>query len=144
MKWNFSCFFLAIHISSCSKQQNAQHWVNIGRSKFFCFVLQTNKKTSFDSSQNLQCQTVLFIVCHYLLTVSPGRGLSWPSITDIFASWSSLFSVCTVLRAESISRGPQASCAFKQSTDKNKANHPNSVMQRKLDANPNPNLLMSR
>lgn len=35
-------------------------------------------------------------------------------MTDILASWSSLFSVCTVLRAESISRGPQASWAFRK------------------------------
>lgn len=35
-------------------------------------------------------------------------------MTDILASWSSLLSVCTVLRAESISRGPQASWAFRQ------------------------------
>lgn len=54
--------------------------------------------------------------CCYVLTVSPGRGLSWLSMTDIFASWSSLFSVCTVLRAESISKGPQASWAFKRHT----------------------------
>lgn len=54
--------------------------------------------------------------CCHVLTDSPGRGLSWPSMTDILASWSSLLSVCTVLRAESISRGPQASWAFRQHT----------------------------
>lgn len=57
-----------------------------------------------------------YAVCRCVLTVSPGRGLSWASITDILASWSSLLSVWTVLRAESISRGPHASWAFKQHT----------------------------
>lgn len=42
-------------------------------------------------------------------TDSPGSGLSCPSSAAILASWSSFFKVWTVLRAESISRGPQAS-----------------------------------
>lgn len=44
-------------------------------------------------------------------TDSPGSGLSCPSSAAILASWSSFFKVWTVLRAESISRGPQASWA---------------------------------
>ena len=46
-----------------------------------------------------------------VLTDSPGRGLSCPSMTDILASCSSLRRVWTVFRAESISKGPHASWA---------------------------------
>lgn len=45
------------------------------------------------------------------LTVSPGRGLSLPSLAAALASCRSLSRLCTKPRAESISRGPQASCA---------------------------------
>lgn len=68
-----------------------------------------------------------------VLTVSPGRGLSWPSMTDILASWSSLLSVCTVLRAESISKGPQASWAFKQHIPLNVTQMHSSIMQHRQD-----------
>lgn len=51
----------------------------------------------------------------HFLTVSPGRGFSWLSTAAILASCSSFLSVCTVLRAESISIGPQASWACQQS-----------------------------
>lgn len=45
------------------------------------------------------------------LTVSPGRGLSLPSLAAALASCRSLSRLCTKPSAESISRGPQASCA---------------------------------
>lgn len=45
------------------------------------------------------------------LTVSPGRGFSLPSLAAALASFRSLSKLCTRPSAESISRGPQASCA---------------------------------
>lgn len=86
------------HFSSCMSNRNTS-----------IIVIVTIPVNSYISQNMVLCA---------VLTVSPGRGLSWPSITDILASWSSLLSVWTVLRAESISRGPHASWAFKQHTQK--------------------------
>lgn len=93
------------HFSSCGSKTRRHKW-----SSGFTNLLMTLYRTVFF---NWILQYESAVVQALVLTVSPGRGLSWPSMTDILASWSSLLSVCTVLRAESISRGPQASWAFK-------------------------------